>query len=291
MAAVLKPWRAVKRKAAATRAGSAVRALSSLRGPLGFDAVEPAEAGIAYRPATARGKPARRAVADIYLPEGAAAATPSVVLVHGGGFAVGHRKMKPIKYIAANLVDAGVAVCAIDYRMMFRGGRLGEAVADVEAAVDWWAQRSEVYGCDASQINLCGLSAGATLALLSAPVTERQVRGYVSIFALYDLSALEDPAGRAMARIVVGRGGAERRRACSPIGAPHINRPVFMLHGTDDAVVEIHQARAFAERRQAAGGALRFSEYAGAEHAFFNYPDSENTQRAMRDIVDFVGGA
>ena len=105
-----------------------IESVRSLRGPLGFDAVEPVHRGLRYR---ARTSPRHRAPrVDVYLPPGHGP-WPSVVLVHGGGFLIGSRQMKPIRYLSTHLTQAGFAVAAVDYRLVGRGGRLHRAVEDV----------------------------------------------------------------------------------------------------------------------------------------------------------------
>ena len=106
-------------------------------------------------------------LADIYLPDGRGP-HPSVLLIHGGGFVIGSRHMKPVRYLATRLCEAGIAATAIDYRLIFRGGRLAEALADVDAAARWWNAASECYGIDPKRTAVAGFSAGATLAVLAA---------------------------------------------------------------------------------------------------------------------------
>ena len=101
------------------------QAIGSLRGEFDID-VPPTEPDVRYRAHVA---PGIEPHADIYVP--ATCSGASVVLVHGGAFVIGSRRGKPIRYLASRLYAAGIAVCAIDYRLIFRGGRIDEAVTDV----------------------------------------------------------------------------------------------------------------------------------------------------------------
>ena len=56
---------------------------------------------------------------DTYAP--AAPTGASVVLVHGGGFVIGSRRMKPMRFLATQLAAAGITVCSVDYRMIRSG--------------------------------------------------------------------------------------------------------------------------------------------------------------------------
>ena len=116
-----------ERRMTALRYGSVVRSLWSLRGAPAIATVAPTQAAVRYR--AARGAAASRRSPTSTSRRRRPA--PRCVLVHGGGFVIGSRDMKPMRFLAAKLVGAGLTVCAVDYRMIFRGGRLDEAVDDV----------------------------------------------------------------------------------------------------------------------------------------------------------------
>ncbi|MBA3462905.1 MAG: alpha/beta hydrolase [Deltaproteobacteria bacterium] len=204
-------------------------------------------------------------VADVYLPE--ARRTRSVVIVHGGGWVIGSRAMKPVRFLASRLAAADLAVCAIDYRMMFRGGRLTEATTDVALAVAWWKNRTTALGLDPGGITLLGLSAGASLSMLAA-AGGSDVRALACCFGLYELDALPG----VFARLLVGAGDRQTWQARSPRAVAQPAVPTLLLHGSADRLVPAVQAQRLAAHRSSLGLPTRLVIYDGAPHGFFRKP-------------------
>jgi acetyl esterase/lipase len=235
-------------------------------------------------------------LADIYVPPRPHGA--SAVLIHGGGFVIGSRRMKPMRYLTAKLVDAGIAVCAIDYRMIFRGGRIDEATADVRDAFAFWVRRSQSLGLDPERISLVGLSAGATLAMLAASqiddVPSRKPTGsnatigglasVVACFGLYDAAHLRGP-GELLPRLLFA--SADRNTWRLPHTAPQPSAPTLLLHGTDDGLVPVQQARRLAAHRESLGLPTKLVVYEGAPHGFFNLPVPA-AAAATTEIIEHV---
>ena len=73
-----------------------MRALWLLITPPRFDAVAPAHGKLTYRTGRVRGI---RPLADVYVPDQPRHGA-SVIVVHGGGFLIGSRKMKPVRFVA-----------------------------------------------------------------------------------------------------------------------------------------------------------------------------------------------
>ena len=146
------------------RSHGLVAALRTLAAPMHFTPRAPSLSAVPFA-APRPGVPAR---ADVYLPDDAAAAGsapfPSVVVVHGGGFVIGSRTMKPMRLVCTRLAEAGVAAVPIDYRMIGRGGGLTEALTDTVDAFRWWQLFGPSFGADPARMSIMGLSAGATLA-------------------------------------------------------------------------------------------------------------------------------
>jgi len=249
-----------------------LHSLQSLRGdPVTAD-VTPTVAGIAYRP----GGP----LADLYVPEGARA---SIVLVHGGGFVLGSRRMKPMRYLAAELTAAGIAVCAIDYRMIFRGGRLAEATDDVVDAFAFWSAQAPSFGLDPTRISIVGLSAGATLALLAGARCEG-VAALVGCFGLYEVDHLRGPAA-VLPRLLFATADRSAWTSRSPRHATPAPAPTLLLHGSDDGLVPVGQAERLAAHRISLGLPTRLVVYEGAPHGFFNLAHHPAARAAVDAIV------
>jgi acetyl esterase/lipase len=212
-----------------------------------------------YRDAPSRGV---APLADVYMPSHPSGA--SVVLVHGGGFVFGSRLMRPIRFLGAQLAAEGIAVCAVDYRLLFRGGWVSDAVTDVRDALAFWRRHAPERGLDTQRISIVGLSAGATLAFAAAASPEARVASVVGCFGLYE------------SRLLVG----SRLREQPPV-------PALLLHGDADRLIPVEQAHRLATRRRAAGLPTDLVIYPGARHGFFWSP-SETRDAAVRAIRDHV---
>lgn len=261
------------------RSGAIVGAVWSLRGRIEAE-VAPSERAVPY----AAPAPGVARVADLYWPARPRGA--SVVLVHGGAFVIGSRRMRPMRLLASRLVDAGVAVCAIDYRMIFRGGRLDEASADVGEALVWWRARATARGLDPRAISVIGLSAGGCLAMLAAGQPGAAwLHRVAGCFGLYDVDHLQGPIAERLPRMLFRSADRAAWRARVPAAAPPPPAPVLLLHGEADGLVPVDQARRLAARRAALGLATRLVVYPGAPHGFFNFP---TTPAAMSGIAELV---
>ena len=260
-----------------------VRSLRSLTTPLAFDPADAAHMDLVYQARAGRGVPP---LVDVYLPDGPGP-HPSMVLVHGGGWILGNRRMKPMRYLATELVKAGFAVAVGEYRMVFRGGRIGEAVADVASKVGWWFDQAEEYDLDPDAVHMMGLSAGATLMLLAAAEhRDRSFKRLVSVFGVYDFEGMSGGIGSLIKPLLLeGRDP----KSVSPLHIDHLPWPITLMHGTDDALVPHEQAVALRDRRLADGLAVDLLSYEGQPHAFFNDATSAICQQATRDLLAALG--
>lgn len=205
---------------------------------------------ISYRATWPRGIPP---LADVYVPQRPTGV--SAVLVHGGGLVIGSRRMPPMRYLARELSAAGIAVCAIDYRLLGRGGFFSAALDDVCTAIAFWRRHAVRLGLDAAAITLVGLSAGATLALHAAE--HQPVASLACCFGVYGPRAARPPA------------------------------PTLLLHGEADRLVSVRHSRRLADARGRLGLPTRLVTYAGARHGFFTVPSSVR-DAATRELVDHL---
>lgn len=259
------------------RYGAVLEALWALRGR--SEQIAPTESAVRYRAHTARGI---APLADLYVPPHATGA--SVVLVHGGGFVIGSRRMKPVRYLAARLSAANIAVCAIDYRMIFRGGRLDAAVDDVCDALELWRSRAP----DPAAITLVGLSAGATLAMLAAARAGVAVHRLACCFGLYETDHLEAGFASLLPRLLFETADRASWRERSPRGVTQPAVPTLLLHGSGDGLVPVEQARRLAVHRESLGLPTRLVIYPDAPHNFFNFAGSAAAEGGVRELVEHV---
>lgn len=255
-----------------------VTSVRSLMTPLQFPPAEPTHADQRYAERGGRGVPP---LADIYLPDGDGP-HPSVVLIHGGGWVLGHRRMKPMRYLATKLVEQGYAVFVPEYRLVFRGGRLTEARQDAVEALRWWVAQGERFSLDPAHLSLVGLSAGATLMLLAADAVRDEIPLFrvVPIFGVYDFDSMHGGLGRLIRPLVL----QEHDPAdVSPRNLAPLPCPVVLMHGTSDRLVPHSQAEAL--RDAWAEGDVRLVSYEGLPHAFFNDATSDGCKQATADLL------
>lgn len=109
-------------------------------------------------------------VCNIYLPE-REGPFPTIVVVHGGGFAFGAQDMKIIQPIFLAALEKGYAVVSVDYRKSGEAA-FPAALADVKAAVRFVKANAGEYGFDPEHVAIWGESAGAYLSLMTALTPE-----------------------------------------------------------------------------------------------------------------------
>jgi len=110
---------------------------------------------------------------DIYLPDEGEGLFPVILVIHGGGFAIGDKRDIHLTSWLAGL-KRGYAVVSVNYRLS------GEAVfpaglQDLKASIRWLRANHEYYHLDGNRIAACGGSAGgnyAAMLCLTATVSE-----------------------------------------------------------------------------------------------------------------------
>jgi len=111
---------------------------------------------------------------DLYRPE-AEGPWPVLLWIHGGAWAVGHRRTE--EALARRFAERGIAVAAADHRMsravwiapkLAEGVQHPEHVKDCAAAFAWLVDNAAARGLDPDRIFVGGFSSGAHLSALLA---------------------------------------------------------------------------------------------------------------------------
>lgn len=226
---------------------------------------------------------------DIYLPDDAGAPTPTVLLIHGGGFRVGDKdEMTPIaRYFAAS----GFAVVNINYRLT-PNVVFPAPVADSACALGWLHANAEEYGFDTGRVVAVGESAGGYLAAMlgvadrdplqtwmddacSHRLPEAPVAAVIPYYpmtgiAIDDYSAFSRP----FFDLFLGSAPedddyADRYAAASPLTYIDGSEPPFLiLNGTRDPLLPRGDADALAAALEAADVPVEVALFDAGEHAF-----------------------
>jgi hypothetical protein len=141
---------------------------------------------------------------DLYVPKGAGP-WPVLLWIHGGAWAVGHRKDEDA--LARRFAERGVAVAAADHRMskaLWMNAKLDKGVEhpthveDCAAAFAWLVEHAKERRLDADRMFVGGFSSGAHLSALLATdpkylkahgLASTRIKGALPVGGAYDIEA------------------------------------------------------------------------------------------------------
>ncbi len=144
---------------------------------------------------------------DLYVPTGEGP-WPVLLWIHGGAWAVGHRKQE--EALARRFAERGIAVAAADHRMSKAlwisekhdsGVEHPTHVEDVAAAFAWLVKHAAEHRLDSGRMFVGGFSSGAHLSALLATdpkyvkahgLESSQIRGALPVGGAYDIQAYYD---------------------------------------------------------------------------------------------------
>ena len=197
--------------------------------------------------------------------------------------------MKPVRLLATRLCAAGYAVGAFDYRMILRGGRLKEALDDLDAMHRFWFGQAEAWHLDPARIHMAGFSAGAALMLLHANSgPETPLARLVSIYGAYDLSALRGWRTIVLNRLLFRSKDPHEWAARSPINNCRFRAPLLVIHGIADRLSRITHAYRLVATREAAGLKTRSAYFPAMPHAWLNDARLPESDAAIDAVLSFL---
>ena len=238
------------------------------------------------------------------LLEGAKA--PVLFQVHGGGWTMGQKEGQA-EPLMSHLAERGWVCVTTNYRLSPRA-TWPELIVDVKKALAWTKATIGQYGGDPDFVVITGGSAGghlSSLAGLTPHISEFQpgfeemdtsVAAAVPFYGVYDF-VNRHGTGRSdfekfLAKYVFKSTLAEDRarwEQASPIS--HVGPqapPFFVLHGTNDSLVPVEQARTFVdELRKVSRHKVVYAELPGAQHAFDVFP-SVRAQATAHAVERFL---
>lgn len=241
-----------------------------------------------YRSAVQYGSD-RTQVLDVWrrknLPAGPA---PVLVFVPGGAWVQGSRMLQGYALLS-HLAEQGWVCLSIDYRTAPHH-RWPRHIVDVKTAIAWAHANVDKYGGDRDFVVIAGCSAGGHLAALAGLTgddaelsaqlpdgADTSVDAVVGIYGRYDWQDRSTTERLRfidfLERVVVGKRidrSPEVYRTASPIARVHTTAPpFFVIHGDNDTIIPVEQARAFVDRlRSVSRSKAAYLELPGAGHAF-----------------------
>lgn len=212
---------------------------------------------------------------DLYRPDGGAVPTrAAVVLVHGGGWAMGDRAM--MAPIATQFAAKGFLAVAVEYRLVPEAPWPAQR-DDVMAAMRWVADNADRLGIDADRIAILGNSAGAHLAMLAQAGLGGAPRAaaIISLFGVSELGLNPKPgSGLFDAAMLLGPAASDEAiRAASPLHQLTSDfPPVFLLHGGADWLVDPSASVRVYQKLVGLGVPAELHIVTGAHHEFVSEP-------------------
>ena len=249
----------------------------------------------------------RRFELDVWHHRDQPAGSPVLLQVHGGGWVIGNKDQQGIP-LMLHMAARGWVCVAVNYPLSPRA-RWPEHLVALKQAVRWIRERADVYGADPSFVAVTGGSAGGHLAAMVALTADDKslqpgfeevdtsVQACVPHYGVYDFTR-ESGAKYTRQRLnsllrpyVMGPSAIypDDYRAASPLFRITPDAPPFLvLHGRNDTLVPVAEARTFVARlRDTVKNPVAYAELGGAQHAFDIFLSLRSTG-VLRGVARFL---
>jgi acetyl esterase/lipase len=250
----------------------------------------------------------RRHRLDVYRHRDHPTGCPTLLQVHGGGWVIGDKREQG-RPLMLHLASRGWVCFAPNYRLSPRA-TWPDHLIDVKRALAWVRENGSEYGADPGFVVLTGGSAGGHLVALAALTAndpryqpgfehvDTSVAGCVPYYGVYDIAgetgtkAARMRRRHLMDRLVMKTTEDQVYRDASPISAVRADAPPFLvIHGRNDTLVPVAEARLFVERLRAVSSSpVVYIELPGTQHAFDVFPSirSSHVVRAVGRFVELL---
>ncbi|SFU15285.1 pectinesterase [Algoriphagus locisalis] len=129
---------------------------------------------------------------DVFTPTQPESLRPAIVMVHGGGWKSGDKKLQIPMAIA--LAERGYVTTVVEYRLSPEA-QYPAAIHDVKEAIRWLKVHANKFGIDTSQIAISGSSAGGQIATLVGMTKTLEYEGLTKLEASSEVKAIIDMDG------------------------------------------------------------------------------------------------
>jgi acetyl esterase/lipase len=245
---------------------------------------------------------------DVYRHKDHPVGCPTLLQVHGGGWVIGDKREQG-RPLMLHLASRGWVCFAPNYRLSPRA-TWPDHLVDVKRALAWVRTNGEEYGADPGFLVLTGGSAGGHLVALAALTAndpryqpgfedvDTNVSGCVPYYGVYDLvgetgtKAARVRRRHLLDRLVMKTQEEQVYKDASPVEAVRADAPPFLvIHGRNDTLVPVQEARLFVERLRAVSSSpVVYIELPGTQHAFDVFPSirSAHVVRAVGRFVELL---
>jgi acetyl esterase/lipase len=234
---------------------------------------------------------------------------PVLLQVHGGAWVIGNKEQQALPLLG-HMAENGWVCVSINYRLSPRA-TWPDHIVDVKRALAWIKANIADHGGDPDFVAITGGSAGGHLSSLAAltqnePMfqpgfeeADTSVVAAVPFYGVYDWTN-RDGSGRSDMDDMLARLILKTTKEASPelwhdastmswVGpeAP----PFFVIHGANDSLVPVEQARSFVQMLRAESKEpVAYAELPGAQHAFevFDSPRTISSAGAVHRFLETV---
>lgn len=212
---------------------------------------------------------------------------PVLFQIPGGAWTTGNKRGQAHP-LMSHLAELGWICVAVNYRHSPRN-TWPDHIVDVKRALAWVKAHIAEYGGDPGFIAITGGSAGGHLSSLAALTpndpqfqpgfedADTRVQAAVPFYGVYDFTRFDDAMHPMMPGLLVKSIMKQRPStnlatyvAASPVS--HVSAeapPFFVLHGRNDSLVPVEQARAFVTAlRNVSRQPVAYAELPFTQHAF-----------------------
>jgi acetyl esterase/lipase len=250
----------------------------------------------------------RRHRLDVYRRKEGVTGAPTLVQVHGGAWVIGDKREQG-RPLMNHMAARGWVCFAPNYRLSPKA-TWPDHLVDVKRALAWVHEHGAEYGADPGFLVLTGGSAGGHLTALCALTqnepqwqpgfegADTSVTACVPYYGVYDIAGETGTTAatlrekRLLARMVMKTRDRAVYEQASPLSHVHGDAPpFFVVHGRNDTLVPVEEARLFVERlRAASSNPVIYLELPGTQHAFDVFPSirSDHVVSAVGRFCELV---
>jgi acetyl esterase/lipase len=225
---------------------------------------------------------------------------PVLFQIPGGAWTTGNKRGQAHP-LMSHLAELGWICVAINYRHSPRN-TWPDHIVDVKRALAWVKTHISEYGGDPNFIAITGGSAGGHLSALAALTpndpqfqpgfegADTRVQAAVPFYGVYDFTRFDDAMHPTMPALLV-KSVIKQRPSENPqpfVTASPINHvsadapPFFVLHGLNDSLAPVEQARSFVTRlREASSQPVVYAELPLTQHAFDTFGSARAAHAAV----------
>jgi acetyl esterase/lipase len=225
---------------------------------------------------------------------------PVLFQIPGGAWITGNKRGQAHP-LMSHLAELGWVCVAVNYRHSPRN-TWPDHIVDVKRALAWVKTHIAEYGGDPDFIAITGGSAGGHLSSLAALTpndprfqpgfedVDTRVQAAVPFYGVYDFTRFEDAMHPSMPELLEQmvikqpqQTNVQTYADASPVNYARADAPpFFVLHGTNDSLVPVEQARAFvAKLRDVSTQPVVYAELPFAQHAFDMFGSARATHAAV----------